>query len=209
MLNCLCHVLITGGRDAGWSRPANGGWHGGVGSGSLSPLSVCTWSFPWCAPVCQNVPLSFLSAVCLSHSRLCLPGLAWCHACMHHGPANKLHRVATLLPLSLSCQVEPLKHFPFSPLHPSLHLLVQPSSSSVSPPSPIPVHLSGLGSEKWSTSSSHPPFFYPSTALPLRHFLLFLAFLPHTSSKIFSDTQIDSLSDVQLSLNYPRIKFRI
>lgn len=60
------------------------------------------------------------------------------HACMHHGPANKLHRVATLLPLSLSCQVEPLKHSPpptprrtptplrsphTPPRHPSLRLL--------------------------------------------------------------------------------------
>lgn len=51
---------------------------------------------------------------------------------MHHGPANKLHRVATLLPLSLSCQVEPLKHSPtfsffLAPL--SIYLSIRPSSN--------------------------------------------------------------------------------
>lgn len=71
----------------------------------------------------SNLPClpSFLPLCCLSAS---LSGCffarqPWCgyHGCMHHGLANKLHRVATLLPLSLSCQVEPLKHSPSSPLH--------------------------------------------------------------------------------------------
>lgn len=74
--------------------------------------------------------------------------MVWYHACMHHGPANKLHRVATPLPLSLSCQVEPLKHSRSSPLHfhlsiqPSPHLTIQRSSSchtSLHPPHPTPV----------------------------------------------------------------------
>lgn len=92
-----------------------------------------TWSFPWCSLICQNTPLSLLPppsslSVCLSLSSS--PASVWYDACMHHGPANKLHRVATPLPLSLSCQVEPLKHSPFSPLHchPSIHPSISPSS---------------------------------------------------------------------------------
>lgn len=66
------------------------------------------------------------------------------HACMHHGPANKLHRVATLLPLSLSCQVEPLKHSP------------PPPPPHAPPPPPLPPH-------------APTPSFPPSTPLPACH----------------------------------------
>lgn len=93
-----------------------------------------------------SFPLCCLSLCSLSS--LCSPGLVWYHACMHHGPANKLHRVATPLPLSLSCQVEPLKHSLSSPLHfyPSIHPSIPPSPLPVPPPplpswhAPLPAH---------------------------------------------------------------------
>ncbi len=122
------------------------------------PSSSHTWSSPWCTPICQNSPLpllppSSLLSVCL----VCSPGLVWYHACMHHGPANKLHRVATLLPLSLSCQVEPLKHSPSSPLH--FHASIHPSISFIkfSPPwhAPSPAH----------PHAPHPPITYACTPI--------------------------------------------
>lgn len=127
-----------------------------------------------------SFPLCCLSLCSLSS--LCSPGLVWYHACMHHGPANKLHRVATPLPLSLSCQVEPLKHSLSSPLHfyPSIHPSIPPSPLPVPPPPPslpgmllcllilvcpippfpLPAHPSGL--QEWSPSPLSFPSIHPS-----------------------------------------------
>lgn len=86
-------------------------------------------TFPWCILISQTPCLLFYSPLHPSLSLFFssvqgLPGLVCYHACMHHGPANKLHRVATPLPLSLSCQVEPLKRPSSTPLHshPSIYL---------------------------------------------------------------------------------------
>lgn len=103
-------------------------------------------------------------------SRLCL---APYHGCMHHGAANKLHRVATPLPLSLSCQVEPLKHPPSLPphLHPSIHLSIplspiRPVSwhAVCSPECPLPPPpFSAISVAHQPRTSDLPPLhYYPS-----------------------------------------------
>lgn len=160
----------------------------------FSPHLIFLLMHPGLSKHSPVLPPSFLSAVCLSLSSLCSPGLVWYHACMHHGPANKLHRVATPLPLSLSCQVEPLKHSPSSPLHyTSIHPSIPPSPHPVFPflrlltltlpipPFPLPVHPSGL--QKWSPSPSSFSPIYPSIYPSLsRHFISpssQLSVLPH------------------------------
>ena len=139
-----------------------------AGCGSLSPLFFPHLVFPLMRPDLSkyspdfppSFPLCCLSLCSLSS--LCSPGLVWYHACMHHGPANKLHRVATPLPLSLSCQVEPLKHSLSSPLlsspllsiHPFLHLPFQPPPHSWH--APLPAH----------PCAPHPPISF--TCAPIR-----------------------------------------
>lgn len=95
----------------------------------LYPLLFLHLIFPLMSHNLSKILPCLSTLLSVSPSSSCSPGLVWYHACMHHEPANKLHRVATLLPLSLICQVEPLKHSPSSPLHPSLHLPIQPSPS--------------------------------------------------------------------------------
>lgn len=154
----------------------------------FSPHLIFLLMHPGLSKHSPVLPPSFLSAVCLSLSSLCSPGLVWYHACMHHGPANKLHRVATPLPLSLSCQVEPLKHSPSSPLHytsihPSLHLLIQSSPSFAYSPSRFPSHhflylYTHQGCRNDLPLLHHsPPFIHPSihpspvtSSLPLLSF---------------------------------------
>lgn len=106
---------------------------------------------------------------------------------MHHEPANKLDRVATPLPLSLSCQVEPLKHSRSSPLHfhlsiqSSPHLTIQRSSSrhtSVPPPTPTPRMLylhthKGCRYSVWSPSPLSFLFIYPSLYPSFSHYFIF------------------------------------
>lgn len=132
-------------RDAGRSHPAEGGLETQGGMRIFIPPFFPHLVFPLMHPDLSkhspvfppSFPLCCLSLCSLSS--LCSPGLVWYHACMHHGPANKLHRVATPLPLSLSCQVEPLKHSLSSPLHfyPSIHPSIPPSPLPVPPPPPF------------------------------------------------------------------------
>lgn len=97
----------------------------------------------------------------------CLPGPAWYHACMHDGPANKLHRVATRLLLSLSCQVGLLKRslpsflclLTFMPPPPPCPVLVHPSGQQKRSPSFI------LYSPSFVRPSIYPLLWHRSTSL--------------------------------------------
>lgn len=90
---------------------------------------------------------------------------------MHHEPANKLDRVATPLPLSLSCQVEPLKHSRSSPLH--FHLSIQSSP-----------HLTIQRSSSRHTSVPPPPACYTCTPIRAAGIVYDLPPLCHSSSSI-------------------------
>lgn len=106
---------------------------------------------------------------------------------MHHGPANKLHRVATPLPLSLSCQVEPLKHSLSTPLH--FHPSIHPSISSSGLPhswrsllhAPPPRHLLPLYTHQ-ACRSDFPPFRHSPSFLCPTHLSLLLALHPPTQT---------------------------
>lgn len=114
-----------------------------LGSPDVPPPPDLSLDAPWSIkPSCLPSPPSLLYVCPSLESFRRSPGMLRYHACMHHGPANKLHRVATPLPLSLSCQVEPLKHSPTFPFFPPLSLSIYPSIfPSVRPPSSDPLLL--------------------------------------------------------------------
>lgn len=114
------------------------------------------------APQCMKTQAGLSSP--LPHPDACLPGRLRYHACMHHGPANKLHRVATRLPShsAVKWSHSSILRHP-SCILPSIHSSPYPRTTPINPHICKPSRVG-----RCSRSSSSPAFISPSTSFHSR-----------------------------------------